>query len=67
MLSKYMHEEINLYQSCHSNHLILYIHNVDTLNICMKNFNAIKILFDKMTTYPFLTLCFLIRVSLVLR
>ena len=53
----YMHGEISLYQSFHWNHLILCMHNVDTLNICMKKFDAIKILFDKMTefwTQPFL-------------
>ena len=28
---------------------ILYIYNVDTLNICMKEFDSEKIIFDKMT------------------
>ena len=37
-----MHGEINLYQSFYWSHLILCIHNVDTLNICMKKFDAIK-------------------------
>ena len=31
--------------------LILCIHNVDTLDICTKKFDAIKILFDKMTAF----------------
>ena len=46
-----MYGEINLYQSFYWNHLILCIHNVDTLNICMKKFDVIKILFDKMTAF----------------
>ena len=29
--------------------LILCLYNVDTLNICMKEFGSEKILFDKMT------------------
>ena len=37
-------------------HLILCIHNVDTLNICMKKFDAIKHFFDKLTSNIFLNL-----------
>ena len=29
--------------------LILCLYNVDTLNICMKEFGSVKIIFDKMT------------------
>ena len=29
------------------------MHNVETLNICMKKFDAVKILFDKMTAFEF--------------
>ena len=29
--------------------LILFLYNVDTLNICMKEFSSEKIIFDKMT------------------
>ena len=47
------------------------IHNVDALNICTKKFDAIKILFwtkwQHFELGHFLTLCFLIRVLLVLR
>ena len=32
------------------------MHNVATVNICMKKFDAIKILFDKMTAFFFYTL-----------
>ena len=31
------------------NNLILFLYNVDTLNICMKEFSSEKIIFDKMT------------------
>ena len=31
------------------NNLILFLYNVDTLNICMKEFGSEKIIFDKMT------------------
>ena len=51
LLRYYMHGEINLYQSFYWSHLILCIHNVDTLNICMKKIDAIKIFFDKMTAF----------------
>ena len=46
-----MYGEINLYQSFYWSHLILCIHNVATMNICMKKLDAIKILFDKMTVF----------------
>ena len=39
-----------LINSCHSflwNNLILFLYNVDTLNICMKEFGLEKIIFDK--------------------
>ena len=29
--------------------MILFLYNVDTLNICMKEFGSEKIIFDKMT------------------
>ena len=29
--------------------LILYLYNIDTVNICMKEFGSEKIIFDKMT------------------
>ena len=54
-----MYGEFNLFHSFYWNILILCIHNVDTLDICMKKFDAIKILFDKMTAFwtePFFTL-----------
>ena len=35
-----MHGEINLYRSFYWSLLILYIHKADTLNICMKKFDA---------------------------
>ena len=41
----------NLYHSFYWSHLILWMHNVDTLNICMQKFDAGKILFDKMITF----------------
>ena len=49
-----MHGEINLYQSLYLSHLILCIHNVNTLNICMKKFDAIKSYFDKIELSNFL-------------
>ena len=45
-----MQGEINLYHGFYWIHLILCIHNVDSLNICMKKYDAKKIIFDKMTT-----------------
>ena len=30
-------------------HLILFLYNVDTLNICMKEFGSEKIIFNKIT------------------
>ena len=51
---------INSYHSfCWSN-LILCIHNVDILNICIKEFGSIKIIIDQMTamrTYTIFTDC----------
>ena len=32
------------------NNLILFLYNVDILNICMKEFGSEKIVFDKMTS-----------------
>ena len=32
------------------NNLILFLYNVDTLNICMKEFGSEKIIFDKITS-----------------
>ena len=44
-----MHEEINFYHSFYWSYLIICLHNIDTLNICMKKFYAKKIFFfDKM-------------------
>ena len=40
---------INSYYSFCWNNLILILYNVDTLNICMKEFGSEKIIFDKMT------------------
>ena len=40
--------EINLYHSFCWNNLILCLHNIDTLNICVKKFDAIILIFDKM-------------------
>ena len=43
---------INSYHSfCWSN-LTLCIHNVDTLNMCMKEFDSQKNIIDKMTIFP---------------
>ena len=36
-------------RSTPTNNLILYLYNVDTLSICMKDFGSEKINFDKMT------------------
>ena len=38
---------INSYHSFQSSNLILCLYNVDTLNICMKEFGLEKIIFDK--------------------
>ena len=51
MLRQYMHREISLYQSFYWSYLMLCIHNVDSLNICMKMFDTIKIFFDNMTGF----------------
>ena len=40
---------INSYHSFLWSNLILCIHNVDILNICMKEFGSQKIIIDKMT------------------
>ena len=44
-----LHEPINFYHSFLWSNLILCLYNVDTLNICMKEFCSEKIFFDKMT------------------
>ena len=44
-----LHGPINFYYSFWWNNLILCLYNVDTLNICMKEFGSEKIIFDKMT------------------
>ena len=44
ILLKAIHGPINSYN------LILFLYNVDTLNICMKEFGLQKSIFDKMTT-----------------
>ena len=38
---------INSYHSFRWNNLILFLYNVDTLNICMKEFSSEIIIFDK--------------------
>ena len=45
----YLHGPINSYHSFWWNYFILCLYNVDTLNICMKEFGPEKIIFDKMT------------------
>ena len=45
----YLHGPINSYHSFWWRNLILFLYNVDTLNICMKEFGSEKIIFDKMT------------------
>ena len=49
MLLQAIHRPINSYHSFLWNNLILFLYNVDTLNICMKEFGSEKIFFDKMT------------------
>ena len=44
-----LHGQINSYYSFCLNNLILFLYNVDTLNICMKEFGLEKIIFDNMT------------------
>ena len=39
----------NFYHSVCWSNLILFLYNVDTLNMCMKEFGSEKIIFDKMT------------------
>ena len=43
--------EFNLYHSSCRNNSILCLHNIDSLNICMKKFDAKKIFFDKITAF----------------
>ena len=49
MLLSAIHGPINSYHSFRKNNLILFLYNVDTWNICMKEFASEKIIFDKMT------------------
>ena len=42
-----LHGSINVYHSFWWNNMILCLYNVDTLNICMKEFGSEKITFDK--------------------
>ena len=49
MLLWAIHGPINSYHSFLWNSLILCLYNVNTLNICMKEFGSEKIIFDKMT------------------
>ena len=49
MLLKAIHGPINSYHSFRWKNLILFLYNVDTLNICMKEFGSEKIIFDKIT------------------
>ena len=44
-----LHGPINSYYSFRWNNLMIFLYNVDTLNICMKEFGSQKIIFDKMT------------------
>ena len=44
-----LHGSINSYHSFWWSDLILCLYNVDTFNICMKEFGLEKIIFDKMT------------------
>ena len=44
-----LHGPINSYHSFSCINLILCLYNVDTLNICMKEFGSEKNNFDKMT------------------
>ena len=44
-----LHGPMNSYHSFWWSNLILCLYNVDTLNICMKEFGSEKIFFDKMT------------------
>ena len=49
MLLWAIHGPINSYHSFRWNDLILCLYNVNTLNICMKEFSSEKIIFDKIT------------------
>ena len=44
-----LHGPINSYHSFKWNNLVLCLYNVDTLNICMKEFGLEKMIYDKMT------------------
>ena len=44
-----LHGPINSYHSFWWKNLILFLYNVDSLNICIKEFGSQKIIFDKMT------------------
>ena len=44
-----LHGPINSYHSVSWSNLILCLYNIDTLNICMKEFRSEKMIFDKMT------------------
>ena len=45
-----LHGSINSYHSFLWSNLICCLYNIDTLNICMKEFASEKIIFDKMTS-----------------
>ena len=51
-----LHGPINSYHSFWWSDLILCLYNVDTLNICMKEFGSQKLIFDKMTAERTLTI-----------
>ena len=56
MLRQCLDGPINFYHSNGWSNLILCIHNVDILNICMKEFGSQKIIIDKMTAMRTLTI-----------
>ena len=56
MLLSAIHRPINSNNSFAWNNLIIFLCNVDTLKICMKEFGSEKIIFDKMTTVRTLTI-----------
>ena len=43
--------EFNLYHSLCQNNSVLCLHNIDSLDICIKKFDAKKIFFDKITAF----------------
>ena len=51
-----LHRPINSYHSFWWSNLILFLYNVDTLNICMKEFGSEKIIFDKITAMRTMTI-----------